>query len=60
VWLATDLSEGPVDREHTEQDMVHRWFSEAELRRMLREGEFPDSHSVAALALFDSASGGCR
>jgi 8-oxo-dGTP pyrophosphatase MutT (NUDIX family) len=55
VWLATDLSEGEVDREHTEQDMVHRWFSEADLRSMMRNGEFPDSHSVAALALFDSA-----
>ncbi|MDT4891359.1 MAG: hypothetical protein QOE97_394 [Pseudonocardiales bacterium] len=55
VWLATDLTEGAAEREHTEQDMVHRWVSEPDLRRMVREGGFPDSHSVAALALVDSA-----
>jgi hypothetical protein len=33
--------------------MVHRWFAEDELRAMVRSGEFADSHSVAALALYD-------
>jgi ADP-ribose pyrophosphatase len=53
VFLATDLIEGPARREITEQDMVHRWFAETDLRAMIRAGEFPDSHSVASLALFD-------
>lgn len=53
VFLATGLSEGEPDREHTEQDMVHRWFAAGEVREMIRRGEFADSHSVAALALFD-------
>lgn len=54
VYLATDLTEGAPDREATEQDMQHRWFAEADLRAMIGRGEFPDSHSVAALALFDA------
>ena len=54
VYLATDLSEGPPRREHTEQDMVHRWFAAEELQAMVRDGRFPDSHSVAALTLFHS------
>lgn len=53
VYLATDLTEGEPSREVTEQDMEHRWFSEADLRAMTRSGEFPDSHSVASLTLFD-------
>ena len=53
VYLATDLTEGVASREITEQDMVHRWFAEADLRAMIAAGDFPDSHSVASLALFD-------
>jgi 8-oxo-dGTP pyrophosphatase MutT (NUDIX family) len=53
VYLATELSLGDPDRERTEQDMVHRWFAEDEVRSMIARGEFPDSHSVASLALFD-------
>ncbi len=53
IFLATGLREGEPDREHTEQDMVHRWFAEGEVRAMVRRGQFADSHSVAALALFD-------
>lgn len=53
VFLATDLTIGPTQREETEGDMVHRWFAEGEVRAMLRAGEFADAHSVAALALFD-------
>jgi hypothetical protein len=33
--------------------MVHKWFPEADVRAMVRAGSFADSHSVAALALFD-------
>ncbi|MDT4933398.1 MAG: hypothetical protein QOK11_1290 [Pseudonocardiales bacterium] len=53
VYLATGLAEGPHGREATEQDMVHKWFPEADVRAMVRAGSFADSHSVAALALFD-------
>ena len=35
--------------------MVHAWRSDADLRDMLRRGEFADAHSIAALALFDHA-----
>lgn len=51
VFLATDLTEGEPDREHTEADMVHEHVSEAALHEMIARGEFPDSHSVAALTL---------
>jgi 8-oxo-dGTP pyrophosphatase MutT (NUDIX family) len=53
VFLATDLTPGPPSREHSEQGMVHRWFATVELRAMIRSGELADSHSVAALALYD-------
>jgi 8-oxo-dGTP pyrophosphatase MutT (NUDIX family) len=53
VFLATDLTPGPTRHEHSEQGMVHRWFAMPELRAMIRSGEFADSHSVAALALYD-------
>jgi 8-oxo-dGTP pyrophosphatase MutT (NUDIX family) len=53
VWLATGLTEGQPDREATEADMVHEFVTDARLRDLVRVGEFRDSHSVAALALFD-------
>jgi 8-oxo-dGTP pyrophosphatase MutT (NUDIX family) len=53
VFLAADLTPGEPRREHSEQDMVHRWFAVADVRAMVRAGEFADSHSVAALALYD-------
>ncbi|HEY8302311.1 MAG TPA: NUDIX hydrolase [Jatrophihabitans sp.] len=52
VYLATGLHEGEPDREASEADMVHRWFPTEELHAMLARGEFTDSNSVAALALF--------
>jgi 8-oxo-dGTP pyrophosphatase MutT (NUDIX family) len=51
VFLASDLTEGEPSREHTEQDMVHRWVSRTELLAMVRVGRFADCHSVAALSL---------
>jgi len=53
VLLARQLTPGATDREHTEQGMVHRWFGAGEVRAMIGSGEFADSHSVAALALYD-------
>ncbi|HJQ42875.1 MAG TPA: NUDIX hydrolase [Jatrophihabitantaceae bacterium] len=53
VFLATELVAGEPDREVTEADMVHEWRSLADIRAMIRRGEFADAHSVAALALYD-------
>ena len=53
VYLATDLTAGEPEREHSEADMVHGWFAEAEVRAMARRGEIIDCHSIAALALWD-------
>lgn len=53
VYLATELTEGPTNRERTEQGMVHRWFAEDEVRAMIGRGEFADAHSVAGLTLLD-------
>jgi len=53
VFLATDLTPGETAREATEQDMVHEWRSLADIRAMIRRGEFADAHSLAALALYD-------
>ncbi len=51
VVLATGLTEGPVNREHTEQDMQSAWFSLEEMWTMIGDGRMTDSASVAALAL---------
>jgi hypothetical protein len=53
AFLATGLTPGPTHRETTEADMVHEWRAEAEVRAMIRRGEFADAHSVAALTLWD-------
>jgi 8-oxo-dGTP pyrophosphatase MutT (NUDIX family) len=53
VFLATGLTPGEHDREDTESDMIHEWRSRAEIRAMVRRGEFADAHSVAGLALYD-------
>lgn len=51
AYLATDLTAGTPEREHTEQDMRSAWFGREELERMLRTGELCDAQSVAAYAL---------
>lgn len=52
VYLATDLEEGAPDREATEQDMIHREFSDAEIAGMIRSGQIVDAPSLAALTLY--------
>ena len=52
VFVATDISEGDHDREHTEQDMRSEWFSRSDVEAMMREGEITDAQSLAAWALF--------
>jgi 8-oxo-dGTP pyrophosphatase MutT (NUDIX family) len=51
VFLATDLTEGPHDREHEEQDMRTGWFSRAEFEKLIARGEITDAQSVAAYTL---------
>ncbi|SDI97531.1 NUDIX domain-containing protein [Frankineae bacterium MT45] len=53
IFHATNLTMGEPKREASEQDMVHGWFSDVEVRAMIARGEFVDSHSIAALALLD-------
>lgn len=51
VWLATELTPGPAQREHTEQDMRAAWFDAAEVEAMVRGGEITDAQSLAAYLL---------
>ena len=51
VWLATDLTAGPAQREHTEQDMRTAWITAAEFETMARSGAMTDSQSLAAYLL---------
>ena len=52
VFLARDLTMGEPSREATEQDMVHRAFTDAEIDGLVRSGALADSASVAALLLY--------
>lgn len=51
VWLATDLTAGPPDREATEADMRSAFVTEDELRAMIADGRFTDGPSLAAFGL---------
>jgi 8-oxo-dGDP phosphatase len=51
VFLATELTEGPPQREHEEQDMRSDWFTRAEFEAMVRRTEITDAQSIAAYAL---------
>lgn len=51
VFLATGLTEGEPEREHSEQDMRAAWFSLDEVRSMIKNGEITDAQSIAAYAL---------
>jgi 8-oxo-dGTP pyrophosphatase MutT (NUDIX family) len=55
VFMASDLVEGPPNREATEQDMVHRLVTEPELARMIRHGAVIDAATLAALTLLHLA-----
>nr|WP_197496615.1 NUDIX hydrolase [Mycobacterium sp. 1274761.0] len=52
VFVATGITEGDHDREHTEQDMHSEWFTRVELERMMRDNEITDAQSLAAWTLF--------
>jgi 8-oxo-dGTP pyrophosphatase MutT (NUDIX family) len=51
VFLATELREGPIRREHSEQDMRARWFTTAEFERMVRGSRLVDAQTLAAYLL---------
>jgi ADP-ribose pyrophosphatase len=51
VFLATELTQGPTEREVTEQGMICRAFTLAELDAMMRDGVLIDGISVAAIGL---------
>lgn len=51
VFLATGLTQGPVRREHTEQDMRAGWFTAAEFEAMIGAGAVADAQTLAAYAL---------
>jgi 8-oxo-dGTP pyrophosphatase MutT (NUDIX family) len=51
VFLASELTEGPTEREQSEQDMRTAWFTVAEFEDMARSGELADSQSLAAYLL---------
>jgi 8-oxo-dGTP pyrophosphatase MutT (NUDIX family) len=51
VFLATGLVAGPPQREHSEQDMVHRFVTDVEFSAMIRSGLVVDAATIAAYAL---------
>ncbi|WP_424188940.1 NUDIX domain-containing protein [Actinokineospora sp. G85] len=48
VFLATELTEGPPEREATEQDMRAAWFARADFESAIRDGSIQDAQSIAA------------
>ena len=51
VFRATELTEGPHDREHEEQDMRSAWFTRTEVEQMMRGGVITDAQTMAAWTL---------
>lgn len=51
VFLATELTEGPPEREPEEQDMRSAWFPRARFDAMARAGEICDAQTLAAYTL---------
>ena len=51
VFLATDLSQHPPQREAEESDMICRAFPLAEVEAMILDGTIKDAHTVAVFGL---------
>ncbi|MFC0109485.1 NUDIX domain-containing protein [Kibdelosporangium aridum] len=51
VFLATELTEGPHEREHEEQDMRTAWIERKEFEAMIQREEVTDAQSIAAYAM---------
>ncbi|MEV7967388.1 NUDIX hydrolase [Sphaerisporangium sp. NPDC088356] len=52
VYLATGLTAGQTNREHSEQDMRQRWVHRTEFEQMILNGSIADSSSIAAYTLW--------
>lgn len=52
VFLGTGLTPGRPNRETSERDMIQRFVTDTELRRMISSGEVVDAPSLAALTLY--------
>jgi 8-oxo-dGTP pyrophosphatase MutT (NUDIX family) len=52
VFLATELTAGQPEREPGEQDMVHRFVTDAEFTAMIAAGQVVDAATIAAYALW--------
>lgn len=51
IFLATGLQHGTPSRELEEQDMIQKWFSRAELEKMISACEITDDSTIASYAL---------
>ena len=51
VFLATELTEGPPEREPAEQDMRSAWFTRDAVERMMTDGTLTDGKTLAAYTL---------
>jgi 8-oxo-dGTP pyrophosphatase MutT (NUDIX family) len=51
IYLATDLTPGAHNREHTEVDMVHKVLSESQFRELIADGTITDGPTIAAYAM---------
>jgi 8-oxo-dGTP pyrophosphatase MutT (NUDIX family) len=58
VFVATGLTQGTSALEHTEQDLVRRFVTDAELAEMIAAGEIVDSITLAMLTLYRAAGAG--
>ncbi len=51
IFLATELTQGEVDREASEQDMICRSFTLAEFETMIRDGSLREAMTLSAFGL---------
>jgi 8-oxo-dGTP pyrophosphatase MutT (NUDIX family) len=51
IFLATDLREGPPAREVSEQGMIHRALTLADVEAMVRDGTLQDAITLATLGI---------
>jgi ADP-ribose pyrophosphatase len=51
IYLARGLEQGDAQRETSEQDMICRKFSLAEVEAMIRDGAIKDATTVAAFGM---------
>lgn len=51
VFLATELTPGPPERELEEQDMYAAWFDRPEFEQLIADGRITDAQSIAAYTL---------